>query len=87
MILVYAFARLERRQWVIPHCPFCGQPHRHGAGGETDNPHDYLGSRVPHCCHHTADDYWLTVDARLHGTEVPRRLYSQWGIYPPEVVL
>lgn len=47
-----ALARLEANpggwSWVC-HCPYCGEEHRHGGGGFTDNPRKYLSHRHSHC--------------------------------------
>ena len=90
-LLLYAYATLKDRQWVIPHYPFCSKRHWHGAGGGTEDPRRFLGSRVPHCVDRRdrrgrviwakryGDDYWLTDDPTLDGQAVPESLYAEIG--------
>jgi hypothetical protein len=53
MTSVIALARLEHHPfggvWIVASCPFCGREHRHGGGGASENPRDFLGHRNALC--------------------------------------
>ena len=44
-----AIVVLKGSQWVVQKCPYCKKKHFHGAGGRSDNPHNFLGHRSAHC--------------------------------------
>jgi len=67
-MVLYAYARLVRGQWVVSWCPFCGKRHWHGAGDPKDPPQLGLGSRQPHCVRQRPHSvYYLTDDPVLQG--------------------
>ena len=35
--------------WVVPHCPYCGERHKHGPFPAGTSAHAYPRTRVCHC--------------------------------------